>query len=43
MYNFNPERLEIVTVDIALSRLCLKESLKWAIQRDSFGKKLHDH
>ena len=29
MYNFNPERLEIVMGSIAMSRMCYVESLKW--------------
>jgi len=31
MYNFNPERLEIVIGAIALSRWVLKEALTWAL------------
>ena len=43
MYNFNPERLEIVIGAIVFSRLVLSEAIAWALQRESFGKKLHDH
>ena len=43
MYNFNPERLEIVIGAIALSRWVLREAITWTLQRESFGKKLHDH
>ena len=43
MYNFNPERLAMVIAAIAMSRWVLRESITWALQRESFGKKLHDH
>ena len=43
MYNFNPERLAMVIAEIAMSRWVLRESITWALQRESFGKKLHDH
>ena len=43
MYNFNPERLSIIVVAISMARRAYSEALRWAIQRDSFGKKLHDH
>ncbi|HRE61323.1 MAG TPA: acyl-CoA dehydrogenase family protein [Micropepsaceae bacterium] len=43
MRNFNGERLGMASGAIASSRVCLEEAVKWAQQRETFGKRLADH
>ena len=43
MYNFNHERWWTVVQANRLARLCLEESIKYAHQRVTFGKKLIEH
>ena len=42
MINFLHERLYIATITIRLSRICLEESIKYAMRRIAFGKPLSD-
>lgn len=43
MYNFNGERLGMVTNCVAHSRVCFEDALSWARHRETFGKRLADH
>lgn len=43
MNNFNSERLAMVVNMEACSRCCLEEAIKWAEQRETFGKPLSKH
>jgi len=43
MYNFNHERFYITTVTTRMARICLEESIKFALRRQTFGKKLSEH
>jgi alkylation response protein AidB-like acyl-CoA dehydrogenase len=38
MYNFNHERFYICTMCVRLSRVCMEESIKYALKRKTFGK-----
>ncbi len=42
MQNFVHERLYIATITIRLSRICLEESVRFALRREAFGGKLAD-
>ena len=42
MYNFNHERFYVTTICARLSRICLEESLRYALKRKAFGKSLAD-
>jgi acyl-CoA dehydrogenase len=41
--NFNNERMAMATMMEASCRVCLEEAVKWAQQRQTFGKRLADH
>jgi acyl-CoA dehydrogenase len=43
MHNFNGERLGMAAGAIGSSRVCLEEAVKWAQDRQTFGKRLADH
>jgi acyl-CoA dehydrogenase len=43
MTNFNGERMAMAAGMEALGRVCLEESLEWAQNRKTFGKRLADH
>ena len=43
MSNFNEERLSMSAGAVALSRVCLSEAADWALQRETFGKRLVEH
>ena len=43
MHNFNGERLGMAAGAIGSSRVCLEEAVKWAQERQTFGKRLADH
>lgn len=43
MYNFNHERWALVVQCLRFSRVCLEESFKYAMKRETFGKRLIDH
>jgi acyl-CoA dehydrogenase len=43
MHNFNGERLGMASGAIASARVCLEEAVKWAQERQTFGKRLADH
>jgi acyl-CoA dehydrogenase len=43
MNNFNGERLGMASGACASARVCLEEAVKWAQQRETFGKRLADH
>jgi alkylation response protein AidB-like acyl-CoA dehydrogenase len=43
MHNFNHERMGTNMSAIAFSRVCYEEAFKYAIKRETFGKKLIDH
>jgi acyl-CoA dehydrogenase len=43
MHNFNGERLGMASGATASARVCLEEAVKWAQQRETFGKRLADH
>ena len=43
MYNFNQERFGISCQALALSKVCIYESIKYAMKRETFGKKLIEH
>jgi len=42
VHNFNHERFYIVTVACRLARICLEESIKYALKRRAFGKRLSE-
>jgi|TARA_B110000902_G_scaffold266434_1_gene354168 acyl-CoA dehydrogenase len=41
--NFNNERMAMATMMEASCRVCLEEAVKWAQERQTFGKRLADH
>jgi acyl-CoA dehydrogenase len=41
--NFNSERLVAAQTCAAQSRICLEEAVTWALQRETFGKRLVEH
>ncbi|KAI7901507.1 acyl-CoA dehydrogenase/oxidase [Cokeromyces recurvatus] len=43
MHNFNHERLGIIMQANRFSRVCIEESLKYALKRKTFGQRLIDH
>jgi acyl-CoA dehydrogenase len=43
MHNFNGERLGMAAGACASARVCLEEAVKWAQERQTFGKRLADH
>jgi acyl-CoA dehydrogenase len=43
VHNFNGERLGMAAGATASARVCLEESVKWAQERQTFGKRLADH
>jgi len=43
MHNFNSERLGMASGANAYARVCLEDSLAWARERHTFGKRLADH
>jgi len=43
MHNFNHERFYLAVSAARLSRVCLEESIKYALKRKTFGKFLHQH
>jgi alkylation response protein AidB-like acyl-CoA dehydrogenase len=43
MYNFNHERLGVVTQATRLARVCVEESFRWGMKRKTFGKPLVEH
>lgn len=43
MQNFNAERMSIAAMAWAFSKVCLREALDWARQRETFGKPLIRH
>jgi alkylation response protein AidB-like acyl-CoA dehydrogenase len=43
MSNFNPERLSLATAAIRLSRVCVGDAYNYALDRETFGKKLIEH
>ena len=43
MRNFNSERLGMAMGCCAFARVCLREAAEWALQRETFGKKLVGH
>jgi len=43
MFNFNHERFYVTVITTRLARVCLEESVKYAMKRKTFGKKLAEH
>jgi acyl-CoA dehydrogenase len=43
MTNFNSERMFMAAAMEALGRVCLEEAVRWARERNTFGKRLADH
>jgi alkylation response protein AidB-like acyl-CoA dehydrogenase len=43
MAAFNFERFYLVALVLRLSRICLEECIKYALKRETFGVKLHQH
>lgn len=43
MENFNTERLMLAGGSVCFAKVCLKEALDWAQNRQTFGKRLLDH
>jgi len=43
MLNFNGERLGMAASATAYARVCLEDAVKWARERQTFGKRLADH
>lgn len=43
MENFNSERLNAAHQCCAYARVCLEEAVAWALERETFGKKLGQH
>ncbi|MGD2132242.1 MAG: acyl-CoA dehydrogenase family protein [Maricaulaceae bacterium] len=43
MNNFNLERVGIIAQALGMMKLCLEESIGWAQERETFGKKLIEH
>jgi len=42
MYNFNHERMYVSACACRLARVCLEESIRYAVRRTAFGKRLGD-
>jgi alkylation response protein AidB-like acyl-CoA dehydrogenase len=43
MHNFNHERFYVSVMGARMSRICLEESIKYALKRHTFGKPLAEH
>lgn len=43
MHNFNYERLSLVGTALGMMEACLEESIAWAQERETFGRKLIKH
>lgn len=43
MHNFNPERISLSATALGMAKLCLKESISWAKDRQTFGQPLLQH
>jgi len=43
MTNFNSERMGMAIQMEAFGRVCLEEAVAWAVERETFGKRLADH
>ena len=43
MQNFNYERLALVAQSLGMMEACLEDSIAWAQQRETFGRKLIEH
>lgn len=43
MENFNFERVTMIGMCLGMARLCYRESLRYARERETFGKRLVDH
>lgn len=43
MENFNYERLSLVAGSLGMMKVCLEDSIAWAQERETFGKKLIRH
>ena len=43
MNNFNYERLGLIAGSLGMMQVCLKDSIAWAQERETFGKKLIRH
>lgn len=43
MENFNTERLMLAGACVGFAKVCLREALDWAQNRQTFGKRLMDH
>ena len=43
MHNFNHERFYVSVMGARMSRICVEESLKYALKRKTFGKPLSEH
>ncbi len=43
MYNFNHERWSLICQSNRLARVLFEEAFKYSMQRETFGKKLHEH
>ncbi len=43
MENFNYERLFMIAGMVGASRVCFDEALRWARERETFGRRLGDH
>lgn len=43
MSNFNNERIALIAGSLGMMKVCLDESIAWAQQRETFGKRLIEH
>ena len=43
MNNFNLERVALIAQALGMSKVCLDESIRWAQERQTFGKRLIEH
>jgi len=43
MNNFNLERVALIAQALGMSKVCLDESIRWAQERKTFGKRLIEH
>jgi len=43
MNNFNLERVALIAQALGMSKVCLEESIRWAQERQTFGKRLIEH
>jgi alkylation response protein AidB-like acyl-CoA dehydrogenase len=43
MHNFNHERFYISVVATRMARICIEECIKYAMKRETFGKRLSEH